>query len=132
MKFRQIKETCLYVQDLARTTHFYASVLGLPLLSEVEGRHVFFRVGSSVLLCFNAAATKDSKDLPPHFGHGHLHLAFECDASDYDGWKSKLAEAGIAVEHEQNWPNARASCYFRDPDQHLLEIIVPGVWGDGD
>jgi len=129
MRFRQIKETCLYVQDLARTIQFYTEVLGLPIIGEVEGRHVFFRAGSSVLLCFRADVTKESKDLPPHFGQGHLHLAMECEADDYPRWKEKLGQAGIAVEHEQIWPNARKSCYFRDPDQHLVEIIVPGVWG---
>lgn len=130
MKFRQIKETCLYVKDLGRTTHFYTTILELPVIGEVEGRHIFFRAGNSVLLCFNAEATKESKDLPPHFGQGQLHLAFECEANEYVRWKERLEQAGIIIEHEQNWPNARKSCYFRDPDQHLLEIVMPGMWGE--
>jgi catechol 2,3-dioxygenase-like lactoylglutathione lyase family enzyme len=128
MEFTKIKETCLYVQDLTRTTAFYAEVLGLPVIGQVPGRHVFFRVGESVLLCFNAQKTRESKDLPPHFGEGHLHLAFECEAAQYEGWKEKLRQANIPIEHEQTWPHARKSCYFRDPDQHLLEIVMPGIW----
>ncbi|MBA9075530.1 VOC family protein [Rufibacter quisquiliarum] len=129
MEFRQIKETCLYVQDLARTTRFYADTLGLPIIGEVPDRHVFFRAGSSVLLCFNAQKTRESKDLPPHFGEGQLHLAFECEAEDYARWKDKLRQANLAIEHEQTWPHGRKSCYFRDPDHHLLEIIMPDIWG---
>ncbi|WP_210487425.1 VOC family protein [Rufibacter aurantiacus] len=128
MKFTQIKETCLYVQDLDRTTAFYTEVLDLPVIGQVPGRHVFFRVGSSVLLCFNAQKTRGSKDLPPHFGEGQLHLAFECEAAEYVAWKEKLQGANITIEHEQTWPHDRKSCYFRDPDQHLLEIVVPGIW----
>ncbi|WP_181305737.1 VOC family protein [Rufibacter sp. XAAS-G3-1] len=128
MEFTKIKETCLYVQDLTRATTFYNEVLGLPIIGQVPGRHVFFRVGGSVLLCFNAQKTRESKDLPPHFGNGQLHLAFECEAAQYEGWKVKLQRANITIEHEQTWPHARRSCYFRDPDQHLLEIVVPGIW----
>ncbi|MFB9863968.1 glyoxalase [Rufibacter immobilis] len=128
MTFRQIKETCLYVQDLDRTTQFYTQVLELEVIGQVADRHVFFRVGNSVLLCFNAQATKESKDLPPHFGQGQLHLAFECEPEEYEPWKDKLRQAAIAIEHEQPWPHGRKSCYFRDPDQHLLEIVMPGMW----
>jgi catechol 2,3-dioxygenase-like lactoylglutathione lyase family enzyme len=128
MEFKQIKETCLYVQDLALTKKFYAEVLGLPIIGEVANRHVFFRAGSSVLLCFNATITRNITNLPPHYGEGHLHLAFECETADYDAWKEKLRQAQIPVEHEQTWPHGRQSFYFRDPDQHLLEIVVPGIW----
>ncbi|WP_205502785.1 VOC family protein [Rufibacter psychrotolerans] len=129
MKFKQIKETCLYVQDLDRTIAFYTQVLELPVIGQVPDRHVFFRAGSSVLLCFNAQKTRVGKDLPPHFGEGQLHLALECEPDDYARWKEKLTQAGVVVEHEQTWPQARKSCYFRDPDQHLLEIVMPGIWG---
>lgn len=58
MNIKRIKETCLYVTDLDATTAFYAGKLGLPLLSKVPGRHVFFRAGETVLLCFIAGATQ--------------------------------------------------------------------------
>lgn len=128
MNFTQIKETCLYVHDLDLTKAFYAQILSLPVIGEVTGRHVFFRVGSSVLLCFKASLTKESKNLPPHYGEGQLHLAFECAPADYDLWKMKLTQAHVALEHEQTWPHGKKSCYFRDPDHHLLEIVMPGIW----
>ncbi len=129
MSIRQIKETCLYVTDLDRTTQFYHERLGLPVIGRVEGRHVFFRAGTSVLLCFIAGKTKDDPDLPPHYGSGHLHMAFEVSPADYETWKEKVGRAGITVIHEATWRGGHRSFYFHDPDGHVLEIVPEGMWG---
>lgn len=55
-----IKETCLYVADTERTRTFYADRLGLECFNHKPGLLVFFRAGSSVLLCFNADRTRTS------------------------------------------------------------------------
>ncbi|MFC0658001.1 VOC family protein [Mongoliitalea lutea] len=49
MKFTQIKEVCLYISDLDVAEDFYGDVLEMPVISKVEGRHIFFRCGTSVL-----------------------------------------------------------------------------------
>lgn len=131
MEFRAIKETCLYVQDLARTKEFYHQKLGLEVIGEVAGRHIFFRVGTSVLLCFISAAARQSTILPPHFGQGHLHLAFEISPQDYPNRKAEIAALGIAIELEYNWGRDFFSFYFRDPDNHLLEVVMSGMWESG-
>lgn len=129
MKFRQIKETCLYVRDLERTRSFYTEKIGLEEISFVPGRHVFFRAGSSVLLCFNPEVTAVDEKLPPHYGRGHLHLAFECENAEYDSWMEKIKAAGIEISHEATWREGLRSFYFHDPDGHVLEIVEPGIWG---
>ena len=53
-----ILESALYVTDLVAAETFYADIIGLPLISKAEGRHVFFRCGDGVLLLFNAEATR--------------------------------------------------------------------------
>ena len=58
MNFIKIKDTCLYIKDLERAREFYHEILELPLISYVEGKHIFFRAGSSVLLCFNPDDSK--------------------------------------------------------------------------
>lgn len=128
MKFAHIKETCLYVADLERTRHFYVERLGFELIGYVPGRHVFFRVGHSVLLCFLPEVTATETKLPPHHGKGHLHLAFECLAGEYDQRKAEIAQLGIPILQEVDWPNGVRSFYFHDPDQHLLEVLEPGLW----
>jgi len=130
LQFSQIKETCLYVKDLDATAAFYQGGLGLPVIGRVEGRHIFFRAGSSVLLCFIAAATRQETNLPPHYATGRQHIAFECLPGEYEAWKHKLRQAHIDIIHEASWNKGRfRSCYFHDPDGHVLEIVEPGMWG---
>ena len=128
MEFLQIKETCLYVKDLTETRKFYSGKLGLEIIGEVPERHVFFRAGRSVLLCFIAEASKKGDTLPPHYGSGNLHLAFEVAPESYEDQKAIIHNLGIEIEHEHEWPNGLRSFYFRDPDNHLLEIVMTGMW----
>ncbi len=124
----KIKETCLYVSDLQATRDFYNGILGLPVISLVEGRHVFFKAGEDVLLCFIAEATKNEKVLPPHFASGRQHLAFEVNKDSYGSWKSNLTDNGVAITHEEKWRTDLYSFYFDDPDGHVIEIVTPGLW----
>lgn len=131
MEFTKIKETCLYVSDLEQTKAFYQGRLGLEVIGEVAGRHVFFRAGSSVLLCFMAEASKQAAKLPPHYGSGQLHLAFEVEKEAYQKRKEEVQQQGIALEQEFDWGGGFLSFYFRDPDQHLLEVVMTGMWERG-
>jgi catechol 2,3-dioxygenase-like lactoylglutathione lyase family enzyme len=128
MTFTHIKETCLYVSDLDRTRAFYADLLGFEMIGHVPGRHVFFRVGQSVLLCFLPEVTAQETRLPPHFGSGQLHVAFECEKGAYDLRKAEIEQLGIPILQEYTWPNDVRSFYFHDPDLHLLEVVEPGLW----
>lgn len=128
MEIKKIKETCLYIKSLEASKAFYHGKLGLELIGEVRERHVFFRAGASVLLCFIAEASRKSTALPPHDGSGHLHLAFEVEKAQYEPWKEKVSNAGIAIEQEFDWGGGFLSFYFRDPDQHLLEVVMEGMW----
>ena len=128
MKYTQIKETCLYISDLDLAESFYHQVLEMPVISKAEGRHIFFRCGSSVLLCFIAETTKFEQDLPPHFAHGKQHVAFEVSKRDYLKTKSNLLEKGITITHEQEWRKNQMSFYFDDPFGNVLEIVPVGIW----
>src|SRR5690349_20780406 len=91
-----IVETGIYADDLGRAEAFYRDVLGLPVLSREEGRHVFFRVGvRQVLLVFNAEATRqEGGALPPHGASGPGHFAFGVPAGSLSAWRRRLAEHG--------------------------------------
>lgn len=128
MHFTQIKETCLYVYDLERTESFYHTKLGLPVISKEAGRHIFFRAGTSVLLCFISEATQTSDTLPPHYGVGNMHLGLEVPKESYHQIKGQVQSAGIAIEHVQQWDDKNESIYFRDPDGHSIEIVPAGLW----
>lgn len=131
MDIKKIKETCLYITDLERSKTFYNGKLGLDIIGEAEGRHVFFRAGGSVLLCFIAEVSKTGGTLPPHFGTGKLHLAFEVEKAAYEPLKKKVQEQRISIEQEYDWGGGFLSFYFRDPDNHLLEVVMEGMWERG-
>lgn len=128
MNILSIKETCIYVKDLERTKDFYLGKLGLPLISLVKNRHVFFRAGNSVLLCFIAEETEKEKELPPHGAAGVIHFALEVSREEYPSALLQIKSSGIDILHEHSWKNNLHSFYFHDPDGHLVEIIEQGLW----
>lgn len=128
MMISRIKETCIYVNDLERTKTFYVDQLGLEVISLIEGRHIFFRAGESVLLCFIAEKTKQEKELPPHGATGSIHFAFEVPGKVYAETLQIAKSKGIIILHEHTWKNNLRSFYFHDPDEHLVEIIEEGLW----
>src|SRR5690606_31143008 len=99
-----ILEAALYVDDLDAAERFYGEVLGLERIAAVEGRHVFFRCGGTVLLLFDPQATREPPSpgarlpVPPHGTRGEGHLCFAADAGEIERWKVKLQAAGIAIE----------------------------------
>ncbi|MGB3490355.1 MAG: VOC family protein [Xanthobacteraceae bacterium] len=132
-KLAGVIETALYVDDLARSIAFYRDILGLAALNQ-DTRFAAFDVGGrSVLLLFKRGATLETVHLPggtipPHDGHGPLHIAFAVTADELQAWEARLAERGVAIEARTAWPRGGHSIYFRDPDDHLLELVTPGVW----
>jgi catechol 2,3-dioxygenase-like lactoylglutathione lyase family enzyme len=130
-----ILESALYVTDLAAAEEFYREKLGLELVGKVDGRHAFFRCGQGVLLLFNAEATRNPPPpdarlpVPPHGTHGPGHLCFSATAEEIEGWKAYLAEKGVAVEADFEWPQGGRSIYFRDPSGNSLEFAEPRIWG---
>jgi catechol 2,3-dioxygenase-like lactoylglutathione lyase family enzyme len=69
--------------------------------------------------------------VPPHDGHGPLHVCFGIAADDVTAWENHLREEGIPIESRMRWPSGAISLYFRDPDQHAVELATPGVFADG-
>jgi catechol 2,3-dioxygenase-like lactoylglutathione lyase family enzyme len=129
MEISKIKETCLYINDVESSYDFYHDILGFECISKVTGRHVFFRVGDGVLLCFLPEITKNEKELPPHFATGPQHVAFEVDTDNYDKVKSGLKKKGVQITHTQKWSSGMyESFYFEDPSENVLEIVMNGMW----
>jgi catechol 2,3-dioxygenase-like lactoylglutathione lyase family enzyme len=128
MNITQIKETCIYCRDLERASAFYNGLLGLPVISYVKEKHIFFRAGSSVLLCFNPDDSRRKKSPPAHFGEGKMHFAFEVLSEDFGKTKSGLVAKGIVITDTIVWETGRESFYFEDPFGHVLEIVPTGIW----
>jgi catechol 2,3-dioxygenase-like lactoylglutathione lyase family enzyme len=129
-----VVETILYTDDLARATGFYREVLGLVPMAGDEERFQAFDAGAGrVLLLFRRGGTLQlvavaGGIIPPHDGHGPQHIAFAIATADYGVWRERLVARQIAIESETRWERGGRSLYFRDPDQHLVELVTPGIW----
>lgn len=129
MNFSKIKETCIYVNDLEGIHDFYHIKLELPIISYLKGKHLFFRVGKSVLLFFNPDESRLKNSPPAHFGSGKQHFAFEVPADDYLRVKEKVKAVGILVTDEIIWKSGHESFYFEDPAGNILEVVPDkGIW----
>jgi len=66
--------------------------------------------------------------IPGHDGSGRVHFAFAIAAEDLPAWETHLQACAVAIEGRTAWPQGGHSLYFRDPDQHLVELATPGLW----
>jgi catechol 2,3-dioxygenase-like lactoylglutathione lyase family enzyme len=133
-----VYETSLYVADLARSCAFYQELFGFELVGGGPGadeRLAALRVGDrQVLLLFRAGASRGpaaagGRGVPPHDARGQIHVAFAVAAADVGAWERRLRDRGLAIERIIDWRPGVRSLYLRDPDEHLVELATPGVWG---
>lgn len=122
----------LYARDLAAAEDFYGRVLGLALYAKAEGRHVFFKLETQMLLIFNPDATRKpatgSLPVPPHGAMGEGHVCFAAGAADIETWRDRLTAQGIAIEADFEWPDGGRSIYLRDPAGNSVEFAEPRIW----
>jgi catechol 2,3-dioxygenase-like lactoylglutathione lyase family enzyme len=98
-----VLETSLYVDDPERSSKFYEKIFGFRTVVTDRRLYAMSAAPAQLLLLFRKKASAD------HDGDGRLHL-------------------GFSIERRVTWPAGGQSLYFRDPDQHLLEVATPGIW----
>jgi deoxyribose-phosphate aldolase len=119
-----VAEAVLYVDDLMRARDFYHGVLGLPVSAQFDDA-CFLQTGrQSTLIIFARAALATRQNvIPTHGTTGAGHVAFAIPAAQMDGWRERLRQHNVPIEHEQDWPIGTHSLYFRDPDNNSIELI---------
>ncbi len=132
-KVNRVLETSLYVADLDASQAFYERVFCFEAMLRdhrmcalaVPGRQalLLFKLGGSVRPSETPYGT-----IPPHDGHGRQHLCFSIDRTDFDAWQAHLERLGMAIESRLEWATGGSSLYFRDPDDHSIEVGTPGLW----
>lgn len=128
-----ILETSLYVADVERAKSFYQSLFGFECLLTDERLCALAVDGKQVLLLFRKRGSVNSVEIPGgtipgHDGSGEMHVAFSIALSQFEEWRKRLQEQNVAIESTVRWPRGGQSLYFRDLDNHLIELATPGVW----
>lgn len=112
--------TFLYANDAAACRHFYAEVLGLPMVLD-QGRCAIFAVaGTSAFLgVCEARGPREVQDPRSEGGSVHTFVT-----PDVDGWHARLSAAGVAgltaPRHSAEY-NVYGF-FFRDPAGYLIEV----------
>ena len=126
----------MYVADLDRSVAFYQRVLGFPLASEPIDRMCALSItADQVLLLFKKGgsvqpAVHPYGTVPPTDGDGSLHVAFWIPPSEFETWHDRLRASGVDIESLVNWPEGGRSIYFRDPDDHVIELKTSNWHGN--
>ena len=128
-----ILEAILYADDLDAAETFYSRLLDRSPFVKQEGRHVFYRLDSTMLLIFNPDASEhhhadDHLPIPCHGARGEGHVAFAVGQRELDHWRRRLAELEITIEQRIDWPHGASSIYFRDPANNSIELATPSLW----
>jgi len=132
-KLSGVLETALYVEDVARAGAWYQRVFGFE---SIAGDHRIWALsveGKTVLLLIKRGSSvqphKSSGGMiPGSDAQGTQHLTFRVAAADFEAWEKWLGQNGVAIESQVRWELGGCSLYFRDPDNHLLELATPGTW----
>ena len=132
-KINGILETALYVNNIKGSIKFYESIFNFELMG-ADARIASMKVKEGqVLLIFKKGASLKAQlipggVIPPTDGKGELHLTFSIAKSELNIWEKWLIENDVPIESKVRWDRGGESLYFRDPDNHLLELASPGVW----
>ena len=117
VKTSGIDHVVLHVSDLKRSRRFYLDILGMTVAHESSGR-AFLSCGAQLVALFEV---RDGT--PVRAGAEMNHLALRVDSASYEEVKAHLERRGIEVTGRAR--NERC-IYFRDPDGHRLQLVVPG------
>src|ERR1700735_347557 len=104
-----VLETSLYADSCERACPFYEQVLGLNSIYR-DGRLCAYDVGGrGVLLLFLRGGSLAPSHLPggtvpPHDGHGPIHMAFSIAADALAEWEARFAEGGVKMDSRVTGP----------------------------
>ena len=111
-----VDHVVLHVDDVERSKKFYTEILGMTIYREEDGQ-VFLHAGQQGLALFRSPG-----GAPPTAGRDLNHLALNVVAGTYETLKAELERRGVVVTGR---PGDDRCIYFRDPDGHRLQLVVP-------
>lgn len=132
-RLERLLETALYVADRTRSAEFYRRVFGFDKTFEDDRLTAMTMLDRHILLLFeqgksNGVNVIPGGIIPPHDASGKIHLAWGIADDQLTAWRDWLAEHKVVIESETVAQHGGQCLYFRDPDEHLLELATRGTW----
>ncbi|MZH02639.1 MAG: VOC family protein [Nitrospinae bacterium] len=126
LRLKGLDHFALNVKDMKRSEKFYQNVLGFPVIHRTQTKsglqHIELDAGNVAIALF------ESPDLDLKAAHktmtddGYLHFAFGSTYDQFDNTLQALKKSGVETDGEPRDWGKSISIYFRDPDDHQLEI----------
>jgi catechol 2,3-dioxygenase-like lactoylglutathione lyase family enzyme len=133
MKIQGVVETAIAAADIEVSAKFYEDLFGFERMVNDPRICAMNVAPGHVFLIFQRGASVNPVQLPGglvpgHDAHGTHHFAFSIAPEDFDPWCERLKAKGVEIESIVTWPLGGRSVYFRDPDNHAVELATPGIW----
>ena len=121
MQLEGIDHIAMGVRDIERSAKWYIDVLGFERLHNGmwNGVPTFIGKGNTGIALFPA---NEEPKTSRHREIRMLHLAFRADRKNFVAAQQELKTRGIKFEFQDH--EIAHSIYFRDPDDHQLEITT--------
>jgi catechol 2,3-dioxygenase-like lactoylglutathione lyase family enzyme len=134
-----LRHLALNVRNFEPVKRFYVDLLGFQVEWEPDADNVYLSSGIDNLALHRAraepaAGSSDSavKTVSVAQALDHLGLIVR-EAADVDRWAEFLESRGVAIDaRPRTHRDGARSCYFRDPDGNVVQIIHhPPISGKG-
>jgi catechol 2,3-dioxygenase-like lactoylglutathione lyase family enzyme len=118
-----LDHVALSVRDVERSAQWYADVLGFKRLHEGiwNGTPVFVGNGTAAIALF-PVRDKAGSTSPDRAAVRTLHFAFRTDRANFLRAQDELKKRAIPFDFQNH--EISHSIYFRDPDDHQIEITT--------
>jgi len=122
-----LRHLALKVRDLDAMKRFYVDLLGFSVDWEPDADNVYLTSGTDNLALHRALpaqAPASTEGFVSSLDHLGLVVAV---ADDVDRWAAFLQDRGMTLDAApRTHRDGARSCYFRDPDGNLIQIIHLG------
>ena len=126
LQLKGLDHFALNVKDMKRAEEFYTNTLGFTVIHRTEtqagSKHIEIDAGNVVIALFESPDLDLKKAHDTMTEEGYLHFAFGASYKQFDSTLENLKQKGVIMDGEPRDWGKSVSVYFRDPDDHQLEI----------
>lgn len=126
IQLKGLDHFALNVKDMKRSENFYQQILGFPVIHRTQTKaglqHIEIDAGNVAIALFESPELDLKTAHKTMTDDGYLHFAFGSTYDQFDATLQALKESGVETDGKPRDWGSSVSVYFRDPDDHQLEI----------